>query len=166
MRTPIRKAGKYTNLKPDPNITQKKYNELKNHLDRLEEFSQPNAAKEVKRLAEMGDFSENAAYQMAKGRLRGINQKILDLKEQLKNAVIIKSVVSNGRVQIGNIVTVEARGKQKKYQILGSAETDPVRGIISHNSLIGEALIGKKLGDVAIVDLGSKMVGYEIIKIE
>ena len=57
MRTPIRKPGKYTHLKPDPNLTEKKFNELKEKLERLKKFSRPNAAAEVRRLAEMGDFS-------------------------------------------------------------------------------------------------------------
>lgn len=166
MRTPKRKAGIYTNLKIDPNITKEKFNELKARLYKLEKFSQPAASREVQRLAEMGDFSENAAYQMAKGRLRGINQRILDLKEQLKNAIIIETKKNKEQVQIGHTVTVEFNGKQKKYQILGSAETDPLKGIISHNSPIGSALIGFKAGDVVTVELENKSIEYRIIKIE
>jgi len=60
MRVPIRKPGKYTHLKPDPNLTEGKFNELKKKLERLK-ADQPDAIAEVRRLAEMGDFSENAA---------------------------------------------------------------------------------------------------------
>lgn len=166
MRTPIRKPGKYTHLKPDPNLTEEKFNELKEKLERLKKFSRPNAAAEVRRLAEMGDFSENAAYQIAKGRLRGINQRILDIEDHLKNAVIIKSAKNINTVQLGCKVTIESNGKPKTYLILGSSETNPAEGIISHNSPIGSALMGHKAGDIVKVKLNNKEVEYRIIRIE
>src|SRR3989344_2947089 len=98
MRVPIRKPGKYAHLKPDLHVTEAKFRELKDKLERLK-ASQPAAAQEVKRLAEMGDFSENAAYQMAKGRLRGINEHILELEDQLSHAELIKSGSDTGTVQ-------------------------------------------------------------------
>ncbi|MFH0814829.1 MAG: hypothetical protein V1902_01950, partial [Candidatus Falkowbacteria bacterium] len=79
MRVPTRRAEKNIKNTFDPFITQTKFDELKIKLEKLKK-SQPTAISEVQRLAEMGDFSENAAYQMAKGRLRGINQRILELE--------------------------------------------------------------------------------------
>jgi len=166
MQVPIRKPGRFTHLKPDPNITEEKYNELNNKLERLKKFSRPTAAAEVRRLAEMGDFSENAAYQIAKGRLRGINQRILDIEDHLKNAVIIKLAKNINTIRLGCKVTVEANNKIKTYLILGSAETNPAEGIISHNSPIGSALIGKKTGDIVKVKLNDKEAEYKIIKID
>jgi transcription elongation factor GreA len=166
MRTPIRKPGKYTHLKPDPNLTEEKYNELQEKLEKLKKFSRPNAAVEVRRLAEMGDFSENAAYQIAKGRLRGINQRILDIEDHLKRAVIIKPSNNINKVQLGCKVTVEANNKLKTYLILGSAETNPAEGIISHNSPLGSALMGRKIGDMIKVELSNKEVEYKIVEIE
>lgn len=166
MRTPIRKAGKYTHLKIDPHITKGKYDELKIKLEKLIKISRPRAAEEVKRLALMGDFSENAAYQIAKGKLRGINQRILDIENLLKRAEIIKPKKGENTVQIGSFVTIENKGEEKIYQILGSTETNPLKGIISHNSPIGSALIGKKTGDIAKIKLTNKIVEYKITKIE
>src|SRR3990167_7487825 len=120
MRLPIRKPGKYARLKPDQYLTQAKYDELKAGLEKLK-IRRPRAAEEVKRLAEMGDFSENAAYQIAKGRLRGMNQKILDMEEHLKRAVIIEPVKNSATVQLGSRVTVEVEGQQKTFLILGSS---------------------------------------------
>ena len=165
MRVPIRKPGKFTNLKQDPHITREKFNELQIKLERLKKISQPRMIAEVKRLASDGDFSENAAYQIAKGRLRGINQGILETEDLLKRAIIIEPQKNNGTVQLGNIVTVEVNGKQKIYQILGSSETNPDKGIISHNSPIGRNLIGKRIGDVVSIQLNNKEVKYKIIKI-
>jgi len=166
MRVPTRKPGKYTGLKPDPYITEEKFDELKNKLERLKKISRPRAAEEVKRLALMGDFSENAGYQIAKGRLRGINQRILDIEDHLKRAIIIKPQTDTERVRLGHYVTVEIGGKIRTYLILGSSETNPGEGVISHNSPIGSALIGKKVGEKVKVSLANREVEYKIIKIE
>lgn len=165
MQVPIRKPGKYTHLKPDPNLTVARFNEMQSKLERLKKISRPQAAAEVKRLAEMGDFSENAAYSMAKGRLRGINQRILDIEEHLKRAIIIQPLGPTGAVQLGSNVTIGINGKQKHYQILGSSETDPTTGIISHNSPIGAALMGKKIGDIVKVKSINNVTEYKIINI-
>jgi transcription elongation factor GreA len=162
MQTPIRKPGKYTHLKPDQYLTRAKFDELKNKLDKLK-FNLPPAAEEVKRLAQMGDFSENAAYQIAKGRLRGMNQRILEIEDHLKRAIIIKPAQNTGTVQLGSSVTVETAGRKKTYLILGSSETDPKRGIISRNSPLGSALIGRKVGDTVKIKLNNREVEYKII---
>jgi len=165
MRVPIRKPGKYTDLKPDPHITWEKFNELQAKLERLKKISQPRLIAEVKRLASDGDFSENAAYQIAKGKLRGVNQGILETEELLKRAIIIEPQCNNGFVQLGNTVTVEVNGRQRTYQILGSSETNPDKGIISHNSPIGKNLIGKRVGDIVRIKINDKEVIYKIISI-
>ncbi len=166
MRTPARKPGKYTHLKPDPHLTETKFSELKNKLERLKEMSRPRAAEEVRRLAEMGDFSDNAAYSIAKGRLRGINQKILELEDHLKHAVIISAGQAGDRVKLGSEVTVEINGRQKIYRILGSSETDPSAGIISHRSPLGASLLGRRAGDRTTFTRTDKTVACRIIKIE
>ena len=99
MRTPTRKPGKYAGVKPNANVTKKKYLELEAKLKKLTERSRVNAIKEVKRLALDGDFSENHAYSMAKGRLRGINRRIDEIEDQLKRAVIIKKILSDVSAQ-------------------------------------------------------------------
>ena len=165
MRLPTRKPGKYNGLKPDPYLTLKKYKELQNKLARLKKFSQPRAISEVKRLALDGDFSENAAYSMAKGRLRGINQKILEIEEYLKKAIIIKPGGNQKIVSLGSRVKVLVNGKQKIYQILGSSETNPAEGIISRNSPIGRALIGHKTGETVKIKLANGQTEYKIISL-
>jgi transcription elongation factor GreA len=165
MRVPIRKPGKYTHSKPDPHITMEKQLELRSSLEKLK-IARPRAADEVQRLAADGDFSENAAYQYAKGRLRGINQRILDVEDQLRRAIIVQPQANTERVSLGHRVTVETAGRQKTYLILGSAETDPALGIISHLSPLGSALIGKCVRDCVKANLADRDVEYTIIKIE
>jgi transcription elongation factor GreA len=165
MRTPTRKPGKYFQAKTDPRITPEKYLELEKKLDRLKKFSQPEAIKEVKRLASDGDFSENAAYQIAKGRLRGINQRIIEIGNQLKRAEII-SPKSQDRVEIGHRVTIEVEGREKIFLILGSQETDPQNGVISHASPIGAGLLGLRPGETATVIIRGKPTNIKVKKIE
>ncbi len=114
----------------------------------------------------MGDFSENTAYQMAKGKLRGINQKIIQTEKQLGIAKIIKIDKSKQVVQIGSIVTVEINNKTTEFQILGSLETNPGTGTISHQSPLGKALLNKKLGDTVEIKTEDKKIEYKIINIK
>jgi len=165
MRVPIRKAGQYTNMKLDPNMTKKKFDELTAQLKKLKDLSQPRAVAEVKRLALMGDFSENHAYQMAKGKLRGINQRILDLEKLLAEAVIIENTRSS-TVVMGSIVTLEFGGQKKIFQILGSLETAPAEGIISYSSPLAQIILGKKVGDTAELKIDKKTIIYKIVKID
>lgn len=165
MQVPYRKPGKYSQIAADPSMTQAKFLELQKKLDRLK-ASQPAAAKEVSRLAELGDFSENVEYQLAKGRLRSINQNILNIEKQLNTADIIEAPRQYERVELGHTVTVEAAGKQKVFQILGSSETNPQQGIISQNSPIGAALLGRKVGDEVTITIAGKKVVYTLLSIE
>lgn len=179
MQTPYRKPGKYSLIKPDPLLTKGKIVELENKLNRLKK-KRPEAAGEVGRLSELGDFSENVEYQLAKGRLRGINQGILNIEKQLNQAIIITPQKQTNTVQVGHHVTIETdnktclspacpvgrAGKQKTYQILGSSETNPQKGIISYLSPLGSALIGKKVGEIVKVRMMDKEAQYKIIKIE
>jgi transcription elongation GreA/GreB family factor len=150
----------------DPHISEAKFTELKSKLERLKNISRFKWMSEVARLAEMGDFSENHAYQMAKGRLRGINAKILELEDYFKYVVVIKSGGTKQRVQLGDRVTIKQGDKLKSYQVLGPLEADPLKGIISHKSPIGEALMGKRVGDRLRVQLVNKEVEVEVMAIE
>src|SRR5680860_50273 len=118
MQTPYRRKETYVKPKPDPYLTEAKFIELKNKLERMK-ASHPKLATEVKRLAEMGDFSENAGYQDAKGKLRGLNQRILETEDMLKKAEIIEVNHIVETVQVGHFVTLESKNEKKTYQILG-----------------------------------------------
>jgi transcription elongation factor GreA len=165
MRTPQRKIGNYAHLRPDHHITEKKYNKLKSEFDKLKNHIRHPLIKEVKRLALMGDFSENAAYQIAKGRLRGVNQRMVDIENLLKRSSIIQTK-DNNTVQLGSLVTVEINNKTKEFQILGSTETNPNQGIISHNSPIGKALMNSKIGDEVLIEINNNKLKYQIINIK
>lgn len=164
MRVPFRKSETYLKPQPDPYVTPAKFGELQAKLDKFRQ-QRPQAALEVRRLAEMGDFSENAGYQLAKSRLRGINNRILELEHQLKHAIILDHNLNNHVVKLGHTVIVRSNHLEKTYTILGSTETDPAKGIISHNSPIGKALLNHAIGDTVIVELADKELILKVIDI-
>lgn len=169
MRLPTRKSEilQSTTKVSDNFVSAEKIQKHKDELHDLIKNQRPPAIKEVQRTAEMGDFSENAAYQMAKGRLRQINYRITTLEEKIKSAVVIDpSHNLPGTIQIGSTVTLKTAGHQFTYQILGSQESNPTRGLISYLSPLGTALINHQVGDEITVNLRNKNVAYRIIEIK
>lgn len=164
MQIPYRKPGQYNYNTKDPMITPDKLLQLQKKLERLKK-SRPGASSEVARLAQLGDFSENVEYQLAKGRLRRINNDIQVLENQIYQAKIIQPHNIN-TVQIGHTVTLLVNNIERKYTILGSEETDPSKGIISHNSPLGLALLGQQVNETIKINTGKKMTEYKIIEIK
>ncbi len=164
MRVPIRKGDARMFAALDYHLSPEKYRELEKKLARYQ-ARRPQEAAEVKRLAEMGDFSENAGYQLAKGRLRGLNQRILDLENLLKRAEIVVADQDTSTVKVGHRVTIVSEGKEKSYTILGASESDPVAGIISHHSPLGAVLLNKKINEEISLTINGKIKTYRIIKI-
>lgn len=165
MQVPIRKPGKFTHTKPDLFMTQEKLNELTKNLEKLKNKI-PKERDEVQRLGAMGDFSENAAYQIAKGRLRGLNSAIEKIEYSIKHAKLIQEPQQNDCVRIGSTVTIQNDQGLLKFKILGSSESDPAKGVISHLSALGSTLLGKKLDEPVKLNLNEKTFFYTIIKIE
>ncbi len=124
----------------------------------------PALALEMQRTAEEGDFSENAGYQAAKAALRRLNNRITFLDEQLRFAVPIDQDDDTGKVHIGSTVTVEVSGKTMKLEILGSQESSPGKGRISHLSPLGVALIGHSVGDKIQFETPGGMVIYKLLE--
>ncbi|PKM91307.1 transcription elongation factor GreA [Candidatus Falkowbacteria bacterium HGW-Falkowbacteria-1] len=165
MRTPIRKNDKIPISKSDPKITLKRYQILQNNLSKLKNEIRPTESKEVKELSTTGDYSENAGYQMAKQNLRRTNNKITKIEDLLNRAEIIETKENSEIIEIGSLVKLEIEGEIKKYQILGSLETNPSKGLISYSSPLGNALINKRKGDIIklLINGGTKI--YKILNI-
>lgn len=133
-------------------ISAEKLDQLKRQLADLEKRERPLAAEEVRRTGEMGDLSENAAYQYAKAHLRRVNGRILSLQDRIASAVLIQAPADDGVVRIGSTVTVATTEREMTFQILGSQETNPLKGRISYSSPLGAALIGHTVGEVVVAN--------------
>lgn len=165
MRIPIRRGEKNRIKDDDQYLTPDGIAELKRDLERLK-AAQPRAIAEVVRTQAMGDLSENAAYTDAKGKLRGINNRIMEIEDKLKFVRVIPPGSSDGTVRIGSAVVVEVMGKEKTFVILGSAETDPASGRISYKSPVGAALMGHAHGEHVWVEISKKKIEYKIISVK
>ncbi len=161
MRVPIRKPGKYTHMQLDLTMTQAKLDALKSKLEHLKTVNLPKAIKETQHYGENGDFSENAEYQIAKGRLRSLNRQIEKLNYDINHATVITTNTDISTVQIGHTVRLQTPAGEQTFQILGSAESNPTAGVISFKSPLGEALLGKAIADTITV----RNAQYRILEI-
>lgn len=148
----------------DLHVTKQKYERMKHDLENLLQKKRAEAIAEVRRTGEMGDFSENAGYQIAKGTLRRINTRIEVLQDRIARAVIIPDGPSTV-VRIGSVVTVRMNDHKQTFHILGSQESNPSRGTISQSSPIGKALIGARVGDMIEVTLADRMLSITVLAI-
>lgn len=139
---------------------------MEHELLRLEKTDRGIAADEVARTGAMGDFSENAAYQVAKAKLRGINTRITTLQEQLKRAIVIQPTDGAESISIGMTVTVQTGTVERTYQLVGSAEADPAAGRISQTSPLGAALIGHRVGDTVSYKTTKGEVSYTVTAVQ
>lgn len=98
-----------------------------------------------------GDISENAEYDAAKDRQAHIEGRIIELeaKVSLAEVIDIKKLPASNRVIFGTTVEVEDEdtGESLKYRIVGMEEADAKLGLVSYNSPIGRALVGRSVGD-------------------
>lgn len=164
MQVPKRKSEQTIKYHHDPYLSLSKIKELKIKLERIL-LSRPKLSQEVKLLALDGDFSENAPYQLAKSRLRGLNRRILSIKKQLETAVIITKPKNNYKIGIGGTVEIQYKNIIKRYTILGSNETNPLEGIISYQSPLGAKLLNKQVGDSVDLKQSGEEKIYTIIRI-
>jgi transcription elongation factor GreA len=123
----------------------------------------------LKTAREMGDLSENGAYQYAKFELSSINRQLRELHHQLAHGEIREKNVDDTTVSFGQMVVLETQTGTKKttrtYTLVSKYEADPLQGKISDESPLGQAIIGKKVGDTVIVHAPAGEVTYTISKI-
>ncbi|MDX3899436.1 MAG: transcription elongation factor GreA [Sphingobium sp.] len=114
-----------------------------------------------------GDLSENAEYHAAKERQGQVEATIADLEDKLSRAQIIDpSTLSGDKIVFGATVTLlDEDDKPVQYQIVGQAEADAKAGMISYNSPLGRALIGRNVGDEVEVTVPSGDKFYLVDKI-
>src|SRR5665213_521723 len=128
-------------------LTKQGVDELKAEL--VELTSQRSAvADRIKTAREFGDLAENAEYSSARQEQEKNESRISEIEHILQNAELIKAPRTARAVQLGSTVKLKGvGGKTKEFQVVGTVEADPLNGKISDESPIGQALLGKKVGD-------------------
>ncbi len=142
---------------------------LENELADLKVVKRKEVAGKIKEAREQGDLSENAEYDAAKDEQRDIEARIDEIEKILKNVeVVVEDEVDVDTINIGCIVLVYDREFEEEieFKIVGSTEANSLEGKISNESPVGKALLGKKVGDVAVVETQVGEMSYEVLKIE
>ena len=139
---------------------------LKKELEERETIIRPEIARKILEAKELGDLSENAEYAEAR-EAQGMNEgRIEELKDVIKNAIIINSKQKSNVVIVGSTVGAKFNGTTKQFTIVGPAESNPVQGFISNESPLGMALMGKKKGDEVEAQVPSGAVKYKILEVK
>lgn len=146
-------------------ITKNGLKKLKNELKELKETKVPEIAKRIQNARDSGDISENAEYEGAKQEQARTEGKISELEDIIKN-VKISNNNKKGDIAVGSRVVVHIDGNEERFYIVGALEADPLKNRISHESPIGSALLGKKIGDKVEVEAPLGKVTYTILSIK
>lgn len=142
---------------------------LKAELQQLKSVERPAIINAIAEARAQGDLSENAEYEAAKDRQGFIEGRIKDIEGKLAAALIIDptSLNAEGKVVFGATVELEDEGSGDRvtYQIVGEDEADIKKGLLNVSSPIARALIGKFVGDVAIVVAPGGEKSYEVMAV-
>lgn len=142
---------------------------LQEELHQLKTFERPKAAKAIEVARAHGDLSENAEYDAAKEAQGMLEARIRDLESKLSTAQVVDvTKLSGDKVVFGATVELEEveTGEERKVTIVGEDEADAERGLISFESPLARALIGKEVDDIAKVRLPNGFKEYEIRSVE
>jgi transcription elongation factor GreA len=117
---------------------------------------------------QMGDLSENADYHKAKEDQGFLEGRIQELEFILRNAIIVNETNTPKTVVEVNVrVTVQEQGSDPEvFHLVGATEADPRKGKISHESPIGNALMGHRVDDIVQVNTPNGILQLKILKIE
>ena len=143
--------------------------QLEEELQDLKVVKRKEVAQKIKEAREQGDLSENAEYDAAKDEQRDIETRIEELEKILKNAeVVVEDEIDLDKINIGCKVKVYdcEFEEELEFQIVGSTEANSLQGKISNESPVGQALIGKKTGDLVDVELINGTAQHRVMDIQ
>jgi len=147
-------------------LSREKYDELKTELEHLKMIERKEVAETLEFAKSLGDLSENAEYHEARDKQADIEDRIATIEEMLKSAEIV-SEHHGSKVQVGSKVVVKKEGEESsEYMIVGSEDADMASGKISHQSPIGEALLGSSKGDKVTVSTPRGLVNYSVLEVK
>ncbi|MFP4194712.1 MAG: transcription elongation factor GreA [Desulfobacterales bacterium] len=154
-------------MKPVP-ITKQGFENLKQELSQLRKVDRPKNIKAIEEARAHGDLSENAEFDAAKERQSFLEARINELEYKLANAEVIDpDSLSKDKAVFGCTVVLENidTGDEVSYQLVGPEESNIKEGRISVASPLGQAIVGKQLGEEIIIDAPGGRRNYELIDI-
>ena len=146
-------------------LTQEGYDKIVAEHEELVSVRRKEVSERLKEAISYGDLSENSEYDSAKNEQAELEERIIKLENMIRKAKIIdENEVPKDQVSVGLKVHVEdmASHEDMEFVIVGSTEADPFAGRISNESLVGQHLLGKKIGDVVEIIVPDGLVTYKI----
>jgi transcription elongation factor GreA len=157
-------------MQKDVILTPEGLENLKKEIEYLSTDKRREVAERIKEAREFGDISENSEYDDAKNEQAMLEARIATLEDKLRSASVIDtSELDADVVRVGSLVHVKDSGSGKSliYTIVGSTEANPSENKLSNESPVGQALVGRKKGDTAKVQLpNGKSRELKVTKIE
>ena len=142
-------------------LTKQGLDELQEEFKKLKD-KEPTAVERVTKAREFGDLSENSEYHAAREDLALIQGRIDELEDLLARVEVIKPTSKDHTVKLGSTVTVYNEKLEMTYVVVGEYEADPTNRKISHDSPLGQALIGKRIGDTVEYEAPVGKIIYKI----
>lgn len=142
-------------------ITESGQHELERELEELKS-RRGEIADKIAAARDFGDLSENAEYDAAREAQGLLETRITEIETILQNASIIQ-VGRSSTVVLGSTVELEANGKAVTYTVVGPVEADPLEGKVSNESPIGQALMGKAVGDTVTINTPKGELTYTVV---
>lgn len=150
-------------------MTQEGYEKTKERLAFLKGEKRQEIANKIAEARSYGDLSENSEYDIAREEQAAVEAEIFELENKLKTLEIIDpKKISTNKVAVGTKVSVTnvKTNQSFEYKIVGDTDSDPLNGLISNSSPIGAGLVGKKVGEVAVIKTPAGIMQLKITKIK
>ena len=164
--TRARKAATSARPVPAPTyVSASGADDLRAELDNLRNAVRPVVIERVKTARELGDLRENADYEAARNEQSFVEGRIQTLEALLNSAVIVADSPVGDAVAIGSSVVVELDGETVSWQLVGSSEADPASGRISYASPVGQALLGRRVGDEVTAQLPRGQLRLRVMEV-
>lgn len=153
---------------PEVYLTKEGKIEKEKHLDYLKNEKRKEVIEALKAARELGDLSENSEYDAARDAQRKLETEIAMLEETLRVAKIVETQnVNTDVVSVGTKVKLYdiEEEEEVEYSIVGTLESNPAKGLISNQSPIGIALMGKKKGDMVEINAPAGVIQMKVLEI-
>ena len=147
-------------------LTKERLTELKKELADLKSRARKEIAERLKQAKELGDLSENSEFLSAREEHLLLENRIDQLEDLIRGAVLIHKPKDSQIIKIGSTLKVQKDGQVFTYTIVGSQDSQPGKGLISNQSPLGKAFLGKKIGAVIRAETPVGPIEYRILKIE
>lgn len=157
--------GKKQNFMRTNYITKSGLEKLQEELRYLKKVKMPEVVERIARAKDLGDLSENAEYQDAKDEQGFIAGRIAELENLINKSEVIQENNSKEIVNIGSTIKVRCGQNEYSYTIVGFNEANPAKGLISNESPIGRAFLGRKIGEKVVVRVPKGEMECEILEI-